>query len=472
MSMGRARAGALALAAGCILATDVAAAATIEVTTRRDPAFTGVCKPAKCSLREAAHSANTRPGPDRIVLPSRGVYYLSRIGAGEDIEVGDLDVSGGPLRIIHPGGGRATISANPPNDPYPDSLDRVFEVAAGASLKLERIVVTDGGDPSGSANGGGINTEGDLTLLESEVAGNVAPGYGGGIHADGAADLEIRDSAVTDNKATGGAGIYQGTADGGGGALTLVRSDLSRNRAGLSFGGGLYLSTDEGVTSVISESTISRNRVGYEGGGIYATQGGLVMQRSTVSGNRAGDVGGGLEIDSEDGARIENSTVAENKALTGSGGGIHSQSLVELNAVTVSHNVAYANAARRGSDVAEGGGIWADAGSVFEVENSLVVLNEGSGGAADDCGGTAFVSLGHNILSANDDCSGFTAEGDSVEPDPAVGPLSQNGGPTETVALMRGSPAIGAARKATMPGVDQRGRARRDPDIGAFERRP
>ena len=53
---------------------------------------------------------------------------------------------------------------------------------------------------------------------------------------------------------------------------------------------------------------------------------------------------------------------------------------------------------------------------------------------------------------------------------PLLGPLADNGGPTNTMALPAGSPAIDAADPALAPAADQRGRPRDPrPDIGAFE---
>ena len=58
-----------------------------------------------------------------------------------------------------------------------------------------------------------------------------------------------------------------------------------------------------------------------------------------------------------------------------------------------------------------------------------------------------------------------------VRRNPKLGKLARNGGPTKTVALKKGSPAIGEAKRSTAPGKDQRGRKRdRRPDVGAFER--
>ncbi len=77
-------------------------------------------------------------------------------------------------------------------------------------------------------------------------------------------------------------------------------------------------------------------------------------------------------------------------------------------------------------------------------------------------------SAGHNLESRNQ-CK-FVAAGDRVDTDPRLGPLADNGGPTLTLALLTGSPAIDAGLDC--PAVDQRGVARpQGPgcDIGAFE---
>ena len=78
-------------------------------------------------------------------------------------------------------------------------------------------------------------------------------------------------------------------------------------------------------------------------------------------------------------------------------------------------------------------------------------------------------SAGHNLFSSLSLCE-FHRRSDLVRSKPHLGKLTRNGGPTETVALKRGSPAIGKAKRSA-PGRDQRGRKRdRKPDIGAFER--
>ena len=99
----------------------------------------------------------------------------------------------------------------------------------------------------------------------------------------------------------------------------------------------------------------------------------------------------------------------------------------------------------------------------------MIALNEAAG-LGDDCHGQ-FDSLGHNVLSTTGDCLGFDGPADLVAPDPGLGSLGSHGGPTKTIPLKAGSPAIGHAKRSSAPRRDQRGQKRdRHPDGGAFER--
>jgi hypothetical protein len=88
-----------------------------------------------------------------------------------------------------------------------------------------------------------------------------------------------------------------------------------------------------------------------------------------------------------------------------------------------------------------------------------------------------FLSLGHNLIGVTNGSSGFSSSGDRVGSaaaplDPKLGPLANNGGPTLTMALLLGSPAIDAGDPSVAPSTDQRGINRPigpAPDIGAFE---
>jgi hypothetical protein len=103
------------------------------------------------------------------------------------------------------------------------------------------------------------------------------------------------------------------------------------------------------------------------------------------------------------------------------------------------------------------------------IANSILALNVEANGVATDCGGIGFLGTGVNLISTTNQgsCSGGTP---IVAANPRLGPLARNGGPTQTVALLSGSPAIGAA-VGKAPKYDQRGVRRKDPDLGAYERR-
>jgi hypothetical protein len=123
-----------------------------------------------------------------------------------------------------------------------------------------------------------------------------------------------------------------------------------------------------------------------------------------------------------------------------------------------------------------GGGIFTSTSAlVTALRNTIIAGNTAP--AAPDVAGT-LASQGHNLIGDGTGGSGFAASdlvGTSSNPiDPKLGPLQNNGGPTFTMALLPGSPAIGAGDPTDAPMYDQRGpgfpRAVNGKiDIGAFE---
>jgi CSLREA domain-containing protein len=439
-----------------------AEAKTFEVTRANDP-NPGKCKRKDCSLREAVLAANARAGRDKIVLPGKR-YRITRAnpgGIGEDAgDFGDLDITTDPLSLTHPGKDRARIDGN--------ALDRVLHIQAGARTSLKKIVVADG-DPGSDEDGGGILTSASLNLQRSAVVGSSAPDDGGGIDLDDNANLRMNRSSVQNNEATD-----FGDSDGGGINLsgtdtvaTIVRSTVSANRAAGSSGGIEVPGADLSV----SKSTVAGNRAAGAGGGLGSDSVVEIrIETSTISGNRTALEGGGLHI-AFGSVSATNSTFAGNRA-DNNGGGINSidGASVDLNAVTIARNIAGAD--DPGPPPVTGGGVY-QIDSTFEVRNTLIALNEvGQGGlVANDCEGETFTSLGNNLLSTKVECDGFTQPTDLEQSNPKIGKLRKNGGPTKTIALKRGSPAVGNAHNPSAPNRDQRGRKRdNQPDIGAFER--
>ena len=106
-------------------------------------------------------------------------------------------------------------------------------------------------------------------------------------------------------------------------------------------------------------------------------------------------------------------------------------------------------------------------GFEIELRNTIVAQNSFPN-CAENSG--FLVSLGHN-LSSDVSCP-FTEAGDMVGTDPQIGPLADNGGPTQTHRLNLGSPAIDAGDVVGCPAMDQRGVTRPQGaacDIGAYE---
>jgi predicted outer membrane repeat protein len=129
-------------------------------------------------------------------------------------------------------------------------------------------------------------------------------------------------------------------------------------------------------------------------------------------------------------------------------------------------------------DLFGGGGIYNAGTSRLRLRNTLVAENSAQSGGPDVDG--ALTSFGHNLIGIGDGGSGYASTdlvGTSANPiDPKLGPLQDNGGPTWTLALLPGSPAIGAGALTDME-WDQRGpgyarSVNGTTDIGAYEIQP
>lgn len=249
-----------------------------------------------------------------------------------------------------------------------------------------------------------------------------------------------------------------------------------RNGFGSGNGGGII----NNGTLTISNSTVSGNtttdrcvgqRCFAQGGGIYNNKGALTINNSTLSANTVACGGprchapsGGGIFNNQGKLNINNSTLSGNTAVLGGagfGGGIYTDNNA---AVTISNSTIGSN---------NGGGI--ESSAVVTLQNSIVANNAGG-----NCIGT-MASNGYNVSS--DATCNFSNSGDRNGLDPKLGPLQNNGGPTQTMALLPGSPAIDAGNpsgctdgQGHLLKTDQRGQPRPDKedsvgcDLGAYER--
>lgn len=213
-------------------------------------------------------------------------------------------------------------------------------------------------------------------------------------------------------------------------------------------GGGLL---NKGACSV-TESTIHDNFANGGGGIFNDSLGRLQVYTSTISANSSRGGGGLMNYGSTD---LFNTTLSGNSAREGAfpfGGAVLNREQLQIVQCTIAENSADS-----------GGGLSND-GTVSMVNTLLSANVGGNCSPVDD-----IISQGHNLDS--DNTCGLTAT-DLKTIDPRLGPLRDNGGPTETHALNPGSPALDAGKYLPDITVDQRGIARPQRkafDIGAFE---
>jgi len=303
-------------------------------------------------------------------------------------------------------------------------------------------------------DGGGVNSQVVVVGSEPKVKvklsrmtfrNGAGQEDGGGIY-NCFGTLTVIDSIITGNRISSGhgsfgygAGIYNCPSS----TLTLINTTISNNSALI--GGAIC----NGGMLTIMNSTLSGNVARQHEGGAIANYGTLIITNSTFSGNVArssllGSVAGGIL----------------------NGGLFQSAGTLAINNSTLSGNVA------RGG---KGGGIFNVKGSTVVLQNSIVANNAGG-----NCSG-AVTSHGYN-LSSDGTCD-FDSTGDLNDTDPKLGSLRNNGGPTKTLALLPGSPAIDSGnpsgctdRRGHLLKTDQRGQPRHDKedaggcDRGAYER--
>ncbi|SIO55552.1 hypothetical protein SAMN05444166_5109 [Singulisphaera sp. GP187] len=387
------------------------------------------------SLRAAIDLANADPAQDTINFAVSATGTIRLRSALPDLTTAII--------LIGPGASALTVarSADPSTPEF-----RIFNVTAGAEVAISGLTIS-GGRVS-AESGGGIANHGTLAITDSTLSGNSAGFNGGGI--DNYGTLAVTRSTLSGNSARYGAGgIDNSTLHG---TVKLTQSILSGNSAGT--GGGIGNSTG---TVTITNSTLSGNSAVYNGGGI-SNAGTVTVTHSTLSDNSAGFNGGA--ISNYNAVTITNSTLSGNSA--GAGGAIANSSYAGT--VTIAESTFGGNSADPGG----GGGI-ANHGTVT-VTTSLFA-NSAGGNLAQAASGS-FASKGSNLFS--DTPTVALDPTDLIDTDPRLAPLADNGGPTQTMALLPGSPAIDAGRVVPGITVDQRGVPRPQgaaPDIGAFESR-
>jgi CSLREA domain-containing protein len=411
-------------------------------------------------------------------------------------------------------------------------------------VALTHNTVTSDGDPDGHVGGGAIRDDGhNLSLIDSVLSGNsvTANGGGDGFNGGGAiwhcpgypgqmrilrSTLRANRSVTNDNtgSANGGGAIYNTCstmiADGSrfvrNTAIANGNGDPGSRGAGNNGGGAIFNDSGSGVTllrSTVAHNTATArdNRGGTNGGGGILIQiGTLLIDSSTIAGNTA-DVsdaarytgGGGILNGFSDGMTIRMSTISGNTAnlagtkgdFSGGGGvadfGIKPSSYVNVTVTGNRTNVpegpgngggglnVAGGAALTNVTLVDNASRHAGGSDLTSTAGSRVTVKSSIAGGCETDGIGIIESLGYNLLLGRV-CTAPLAT-DRLHAKPRLGPLRDNGGPTRTLALKRGSPAVDAIPRsactdqAEPPGpvtTDQRGGPREVGrcDIGAFER--
>jgi hypothetical protein len=415
---------------------------------------------------------------------------------------------------------------------------RIFTVDANVQAKIAGLTITGGL----ALNGGGIYNGGTLTVTNSIITNNSATGFfsfsGGGINNQGTmavtnsifdknsgsngggidnlGTMAINNSTFDNNSGSGIANFNGGTlavtnssfdnnsgGEGGGinnqGPLTVTNSTFDNNEGGE--GGGVFNAASMTVTNSTFAYNVSEagfDGIGEGGGGgiseyVFST---LIVTNSTFAHNSA-DHGGGINggatvtnstfaynsarsgggIAGGSGLTVTNSTFAYNAAGAGGGGGIGTESPLTVTNSTFAYNTV--------SNGGTGGGLDVSFGPAT-LNNTIVALNtNGTGVSAtpSDIAGTVAAASAYNLIGTGG--SGGLVNGVNGNQvgvaNPGLGTLGSNGGPTQTIPLSTGSPAIDKGSNALA--VDATGQPlvydQRGPgfprivngtvDIGAFE---
>ncbi len=436
------------------------------------------------SLRQAVLDANANPGLDDVVFSSVSGSIILTTG---QIDVTDsVNINGPGASVLTVDGNNASriINASPY---YAPTI-----TVKGLTLTNGRVEETSNGFPRGL--GGAIFNSGGLTVVESVITGNQANANGGGIYAGAYVDTVIQESTVSGNTANSGGGIF-------GNYVTVQDSTVSGNRA--KFGGGLGTSCCYGRITVENSVFSGNHSESFGGGAINASndKSGFSVQNSTFTGNTTGGSGGAISrTDRFNSTRIVNSAFFRNTA-TGDCGAINGNtsygSFIEIQNSTFSGNTAMTG---------DGGALCM--GGFYDGDDFSVTESTFSGNEAGNKGGAIFAnfqygvpSVRNSIIAGNGavvgdvDVSGeFSVDwsligdvgtavvNESVPGsnllgvDPLLGPLQDNGGVTQTHALLSGSPGIDRGDPAFTPPpeFDQRGApfvrvANGRIDMGAFE---
>lgn len=406
----------------------VGAPLSLSVFAGGNPAAAAVTLTVDSALEAPTDPTNcTTPVPgactlrDALAAAAEGDTIDFASGLSGSIQLaGALNISVG-VSIVGPGADVLTV--------HQTAFARIFDIGVAATDVVISGLTLDGG---GSHEGGGAIqafNSGLFTLNSVVVSGSQSNGSGGAIKIFNGGDITINESTIDGNSSPYGSG--GGLAiRGDGRSISIIDSTLSNNTAGATYDGGGIAIFGSANEVTVANTTITGNSAG-SGGGIAAYDDNTVtVVMSTISGNTSTSIATGMGY--AGGIAFQQRT---------SGGGAALSATFVGDIVSANTSLSSPSAA----DIADERGEME-----ISVEDSLIGL------------ASPFFDAGGTILSSS----------------PGLGPLAANGGPTKTMAILSGSPAV-AAGPVVIPLFagnewDQRGAPYRRlvgtrSDMGAYE---
>jgi predicted outer membrane repeat protein len=413
-----------------------------------------VCNPASLVTALAAVSGSGKSGT--VTLTAGCTYTMTAVNDTTDGSNAFPDVLGNVTVV----GNGATITRSGATD------FRFFIVDDVGSLNLSNVTLSNGSIPSGDIHGGAailnrsLLTVTGVTFLNNHSLGSTG---GGAIDNHDKGELTITGSTFTSNSGLQGGAIEDEatlchTTTEVCGHATVTNSTFTNNST-TEFGGGAFEgqldNAGPGIPPVCSPYPWLVTPC-QEAGGAHDT-----LVGNTFSGNSAVTEGGAIA--SFGTMSLSNSTVYNNSAGSGGGGGVQDTGTITIVQSTIAHNTSQFGANLHSvMDPSHQPGV---------IALSMSIVTDGVTGA--NCSVAIPVTdNGYNLDSATS--CGFTNNALNST-NPMLGPLASNGGPTQTMALQSGSPAINAIPSGfagCSGSTDQRGVSRPQGvgcDIGAFE---
>jgi predicted outer membrane repeat protein len=348
-----------------------------------------------------------------------------------------------------------------------------YHVVTGASgATLDGFTITAGkatGAYPNDSGGGLYNYESNPTLSNLIFSNNLAVAEGGGIYNNDG-DPTLTNVTFSGNSADDGGGMY---SQWGSPKLTDVTFN---NNTAVSFGGGVYnIESSPTLTNVRfsansagwgggMQNTFSNpmltnvtftNNTAYFGGGMRNAQSAPTLLNVTFTSNQVSDAGGGMYNIMGSNPALTNVTFSQNSAETG-GGMYNSASAPILTNATFNLNEASSST-----------------GGMLNEDSSPTIRNTILwGNYSPDSLQIKNIGSSAPIVSDSVIQGGYAGGADIITSDPNLGALADNGGYTQTHALLTGSSAIDTGNAAVCPASDQRGVSRPQGagcDIGAYE---